>query len=99
MLRSEQETEDEGINVSSRIFGFLILGIALVFIGIAILVIASFSSNSPGSAGIVIFIGPIPIAISSGPSAGWLLLIGIILAALSIALFLVINRRIEKFSN
>ena len=35
-MLSEQENEDEGITVSSRLFGFLILGIALVFIGIVV---------------------------------------------------------------
>ena len=99
MLRSAQETEDEGITVSSRLFGFLILGIALVFIGIVVLVVASLVFGSSGSVGVVIFIGPIPIVFGSGPNAGWLILIGIILAVLSIVLFLVMNRRLGRFSN
>jgi len=91
---SEQETEDEGITVSSKLFGFLILGIALVFVGIVVLVVVSLSGGS-GSVGVVIFIGPFPIVFGSGPSAGWLILIGIIVAALSIVLFLVLNRRFD----
>jgi uncharacterized membrane protein len=99
MLRSAQETEDEGITVSSRLLGFLILGIALVFVGMVVLVVASLAFGSSGSVGIVIFIGPIPIVIGSGPNADWLILIGIILAVLSIVLFLVMNRRLGRFSN
>jgi uncharacterized membrane protein len=98
MLRSSQETEDEGITVSSRLLGFLILGIALVFIGIVVLVIASVVlANSSSSVGVVIFIGPFPIVFGSRPNAGWLILIGIILAVLSIVLFLVMNRRLGRF--
>ena len=62
-----QETEDEGIAVSGRLFGFLILGIALVFIGIVVLVVASAVFGGSGSVGVVIFIGPFPIVFGSGP--------------------------------
>jgi len=99
MLRSAQETEDEGITVSSRLFGFLILGIALVLIGIVVLVVASLAFGSSGSVGVVIFIGSIPIVFGSGPNASWLILIGIILAVSSIVLFLVMNRRLGRFRN
>lgn len=100
MSTSSQEPDDEGIAVSSRLLGFLILGIALVFIGIVVLVVASVVlANSSSSVGIVIFIGPIPIVIGSGPNADWLILIGIILAVLSIVLFLVMNRRLGRFRN
>jgi uncharacterized membrane protein len=97
MLRSSQETEGEGITVSSRLLSFLILGIALVFIGIVVLVVASLAFGSSSSVGVVIFIGPFPIVFGSGPNAGWLILIGIILAVLSIVLFLVMNRRLGRF--
>jgi uncharacterized membrane protein len=94
-MLSEQENEDEGITVFSRLFGFLILGVALVFVGIVVLVIASLFLGNSGSVGVVIFIGPFPIVFGSGPDAGWLILIGIILAVVSIALFLVMNRRFD----
>lgn len=97
MSTSSQEPEDEGIAVSSRLLGFLILGIALVFVGIVVLVVASLAFGSSGSVGIVIFIGPIPIVIGSGPNADWLILIGIILAVLSIVLFLVMDRKFGRF--
>ena len=94
MLR-EQETEDEGIMVSSRLFGFLILGFVLVFVGIVILLVASAVFGSSGSVGVVVFIGPFPIVFGSGPSAGWLILIGIIIAVVSVMLFFVMNRRFD----
>ena len=39
-MLSDEET-DEGVAVSGRLLGFLVLGIALVFIGVAVLVVAS----------------------------------------------------------
>ena len=100
MLRSE-EPEDERITASSRLYNFLFLGIALILVGVVILVLASVLSNtSSGSSGVVIFIGPIPIVFSSGPNAGFLILIGIILAVLSIVFFLVMkSRRIRSFKD
>jgi uncharacterized membrane protein len=94
-MLSEQENEDEGITVSGRLFGFLILGIALVFAGIVVLAVVPLFLGSSGSVGVVIFIGPFPIVFGSGPNVGWLILIGIILAVLSIVLFWVMNRRFD----
>ena len=98
-MLSEQETEDEGIAVSSRLFGFLILGIALVFVGIVVLVVVSLIFGGSGSVGVVVFIGPFPIVFGSGPDAGWLILIGIILAVLSVVFFLVMKRNSIGFNN
>jgi len=98
-MLSNQETEDEGITVSSRLFGFLILGIALVFVGVVILAVVSFTSVGSASSGVVIFIGPFPIVFGSGPDAVWLILIGIILAALSVVFFLVMKRRFDWSNN
>jgi len=94
-MLSKQETEEEGITVSSRLFGFLILGIALLLIGIVVLVVVSLILSRSGSVGVVIFIGPFPIVFGSGPNADWLILIGVILAVLSIVFFWVMNRRFD----
>ncbi|MGD0450919.1 MAG: DUF131 domain-containing protein [Candidatus Bathyarchaeia archaeon] len=96
MLRSTPKNEDEGIEVSSRLFSFLILGITLIFIGIVVLVVASVVLGNSGSAGVVIFIGPFPIVFGKGPDAVWLILIGIAIAVLSIVLFLIMNRRMRR---
>lgn len=96
-MLSEEENDDTGLTVSSRFFAFLVLGIALVLIGIAVLVVASLFAGSSTSVGVVIFIGPFPIAFGAGPNATLLIIIGIILAVLSIVVFIVMNKRYEWF--
>ena len=98
-MLSDKEAEDEDIGISSRLLGFLLLGITLVFVGIAVLVIASLVLGGSGSVGGVILIGPIPIIFGAGPDAGWLITVSIILTVLSVVLFLVLNRRNRKFSS
>jgi len=99
LSEQENEDEDEGITISSRLFGFLILGIALVFVGIVVLVVVSVFLGGSGSVGVVVFIGPFPIVFGLGPNATWLILFGIILAVVSIVLFWVMNRRFDGFKN
>ncbi len=98
MNTNESETEEKGVSVTGRVFKLLIVGMVLVFIGTVILVIASLFSAGSGSVGVVIFIGPFPIVFGAGPNAVWLILIGIILAIVSLVLFLVMNRRLGKFT-
>ena len=94
---SEEETEDDGIAVSNRLFGFLILGVVLVLIGIVVLIVVSFVFSSSASGVVIIFIGPFPIVFGAGPNAVWLIIIGIILAVLSVVVFLVMYRRHDWF--
>jgi uncharacterized membrane protein len=92
-----QETAEEGITVSSRLFLFLILGFVLVFIGIIVILIAVvLYGGSSANVGAVIFIGPFPIVIGAGPDVTWIVLFSIILAVLSVAVFLVMNRRMRR---
>jgi len=66
----------------------LVFGFAVAILGMVILTIASvLSSNSSSSSSIVIFIGPFPIVFGSGPDAGWLIVISLLLVALSIIIF------------
>jgi len=92
-----QETAEEGGTVSSRLFLFLVLGFVLVFIGIIVILIAAvlFGGGS-ASAGAVIFIGPFPIVIGAGPDVTLIVLFSIILAVLSVVVFLVMNRRLRR---
>jgi uncharacterized membrane protein len=93
-----QETAEEGITVSSRLFLFLILGFALVVVGIIVILIATvLCGGGSASAGAVIFIGPFPIVIGAGPDVTWIVLFSIILVVLSVVVFLVMNRKINKF--
>jgi uncharacterized membrane protein len=80
----------------NKFFLFLILGFVLVFVGIIVILVATVLHGG-GSAnfGGVIFIGPFPIVIGAGPEATLMILFGIILAILSVIMFLVMSRRIK----
>lgn len=101
MKRDEEETGetfDEGVTVSSRFFLLLTVGVILVFVGVAVVVVASvFYSAGSTSAGVVIFIGPFPIVIGAGSDVPMIALFSIILAVLSVVVFLVMNRRMRRF--
>ena len=102
MLRSadeeNRETVEEGITVSSRFLLLLILGFAIVIVGIILILIAAvLHGGGSANAGAVIFIGPFPIVIGAGPDVTWIVLFSIILAVLSVVMFLVMNRKIRRF--
>ena len=71
-MSGDEKAEDDGISISGRLFGFLLLGIVLVFVGIAVLVVASIVLGESGSVGGIILIGPIPIVFGLGPDSAWL---------------------------
>jgi uncharacterized membrane protein len=91
--------ENEG-NMPSGSQKFLILfliGFVMILVGIMVLVItALFYGGSTISFGGVIFIGPFPIVIGVGPDAGLMILFAIILAVLSIIMFLILRRGMMK---
>ncbi len=91
----EEDGKDE-IGVSGRLFGFLVLGLALVIVGIAVLVVASVVLGGSGSLGGIILIGPIPIIFGAGSNSTWLIIISLILAVLSATLFVLLSRRARK---
>ena len=95
-MSSEEKNEDDGIELSGRLLGFLLLGITLVFIGIAVLVAASVFLGGSGSVAGVVLVGPIPIVFGAGPDADWFISVSVILTVLSVVLFLVLNRRAKK---
>ena len=92
-MLSDEEAEDEGMGVSSRLLGFLFLGVALVLAGIIVIVVASVVLSGSGSVGGVVLIGPIPIVFGAGPDASWLIGISIILTIVSVVLFLIMSKR------
>jgi uncharacterized membrane protein len=92
------ETVEEGVAVSSRFVLLLILGFALIVVGVIVIFItAVFYGGGSVSGGAVIFIGPFPIVIGAGPDASWLVLFSIIIAVLSIVVFSVMNRKMRRF--
>ena len=62
-MLSDEETDEKSIGVSGRLLGLLLLGIALVFSGVVVLVIASVVLGGSGRVGGVILLGPIPIVL------------------------------------
>ncbi len=93
-MASQDKITREEESFQPRFFWLSILGLVVVFVGIAVLVVAKLTYGSGQSSfGGVIFIGPIPIVIGAGPNATWLILFALIIAALSILLLLFMRRR------
>jgi uncharacterized membrane protein len=80
----------------SRVSVLFVLGFFIVLLGIVILAVATLSSGGSASYGGVIFIGPIPIVFGAGSQAAWLILFAIVLAALSIIVFLLTRKRMNR---
>ena len=95
-MLSDGKAEDEGIGLNGRLLGFLLLGVALVFVGFAVIIVVSVVLGGSGSVGGIILVGPIPIVFGAGPDAGWLIVISTVLTAMSIILFLILNKRQKK---
>jgi uncharacterized membrane protein len=82
---------------SRRLFLLFVLGFFIIVAGIVVVMVAAvLSSSGSASFGGIIFIGPIPIVFGSGPGAQWLILFAILLAVLSIVMFLITRRRSDK---
>lgn len=83
--------------VPQRILMLFIAGFFIIFIGIIIFMVATILYGG-GSVnfGAFIFIGPIPIVVGAGPEAAWMILFAIVLAVLSIIMFLIMRRGIAK---
>ena len=102
MMRSADDTGEaveDGVTVSNGLFLLLISGFVLVFVGIAVIVIASvLYGGGSVSGGVVIFIGPFPIVIGAGPDVSVIILVSVILAVLSVVVFLVMNRTVRRLA-
>jgi len=85
--------ENDENTMSHKFLVLFIVGFFLTLVGITILIVATMLYGE-GSANFValIFIGPIPIVVGAGPQAGLLILFAIILAILSIIMFLIMRR-------
>jgi len=87
-------------NESSRPQKFLtlfVIGFFMIFLGIIILMVAAvLHGNGSVNFGAIIFIGPVPIIVGTGPEVTLMVLFAIILAVLSIIMFLITRRKIDK---
>jgi uncharacterized membrane protein len=92
----QEEDESKGFALPGGFFRWVILGIALILVGLLLILLASSIFSGSGSVGVVIFIGPIPIVFGSGPDKIWLILIGVIITVITLAAFFGINRRYKR---
>jgi uncharacterized membrane protein len=95
MNTSEEDTKDENYEntMPQKFLMLFIVGFFMTLIGIMILIIATMLYGEDSvNVGALIFIGPIPIVIGAGPQAGLMVLFAIILAVLSIIMFLIMLR-------
>jgi len=85
--RAPEEDEEE-ISTPKWLFVALITGFALIIAGmLTVIAAASFGGNASGSAGVVVFIGPFPIVFGVGSDVALLIVIGIILAVISMVFY------------
>jgi uncharacterized membrane protein len=99
-MRVQEEIDDLAEpepRTSYGLFALFVLGFLTILSGVIVVMIAAvLSSSGSASFGGVIFIGPIPIVFGAGPSAQWLILFAIILAGLSIVMFLMMRKKHDK---
>jgi len=86
----ESSDEDTGRDfLTVFILGFLTMIMGLILVAIATII----SQGASTSIGGIVFIGPIPIVFGAGPGSQWLILFAIILAVLSVIMFLILRRK------
>ena len=98
MSESGEEHVDGGFEVSGKLLTLLLVGFALINVGVIVLVVGSFLVGGSSSVGGVIFIGPFPIVFGAGPDAVWLIVVSVIVAVVVLVLFFLLRRRsLEEF--
>jgi uncharacterized membrane protein len=71
--------------------------LALIFIGMVVMAIASFTQgHGTTSGGAVILIGPIPIILGSGPESSWLILLAAIITVIALVMFLLARTKMRS---
>ncbi len=89
----ESQASEEDTALPGWLFMLYLAGFLFVLVGIAVVLAAYFLSGGAISGGVVVFIGPFPIFFGVGSSATWLVLIGIIISAFSIILFVIMRKK------
>jgi uncharacterized membrane protein len=72
---------------------FLLAGFSLIFIGVVIVMIATLIYGLPGSVGIIVFIGPIPIILGTGEYSFLAIVLAVVLTIISITFFTVLRKK------
>jgi len=74
-----------------------IIGFFIILLGIIILMVATMLyGKGSENFGAVIFIWPVPIVFGAGQQATWMILFAVILAVLSIIMFLIMRKGLAK---
>lgn len=84
---------NDGSSVFQRLLMFFVIGFFMICAGIIILIVAVVLSNGYTGFGVLIFIGPFPIVIGAGPQTTWMVLFVLVLAILSITMFMILHRK------
>lgn len=97
MPNSVEENKGNKTGSSRKFMLLFLVGFALILVGMVVLVMAAlFYSEDTIDFGGVIFVGPFPIVIGVGPNSTLIVLFSIILAVLSIIIFVILRREILK---
>ena len=99
MTNNQEGTRGENYEntMRHRFLALFVVGFFLTLIGIIVLIFATmFYGEGSANFAVLIFIGPISIVVGAGPQAGLIILFAIILAVLSIIMFLLMRRGIVK---
>ncbi|MGQ9545482.1 MAG: hypothetical protein ACUVQX_06820 [Candidatus Bathycorpusculaceae bacterium] len=99
MTSEEKVTEDASVNLNrqQKFLMLVIIGFFIIFVGIIILIIAAlvYGEGSANFVGII-SIWFIPLVFGFGPESEWIVMFAIIIAVLSILMFLILRREIKK---
>jgi uncharacterized membrane protein len=87
----EEKSETLVWNIPIKLF---FVGFFLMFAGVIVLIIvAALQGNSSVSGGLIIFVGPIPIILGSGPYSVFAILFAVILTIIGFIVFFLLRRK------
>jgi uncharacterized membrane protein len=91
MQLSEETSEAQVWTTPMKLF---FVGFLLTFIGFIVLIISTvLQENSSVSGGLIIFVGPIPIILGSGPYAVFAILLAVILTIIGFIMFFLLRKQ------
>lgn len=88
------KSEAPMLETTSILMKVFLLGFVLVFIGIILMMVAaSLYGTATTSGAVVIFIGPIPIIVGTGPHYIWAILLATVLTIFGLIFFLMMRKK------
>ena len=95
----QKKNANHANHASSRSQEFLMLlltGFFIIFAGIIILLVAAVIAGGSVDFGALVIIMPFPLVIAAGLEATWIVLFAVILAVLSLIMFPILHKEVEK---